>query len=213
MSRGHVQEQKVGVTLLDAHKIQTFPFHRLMQEFSLYRLAPRLLVTKESMIHFLHACFYDSAVQMPSSLNWLLIIIEPHQGGWWQEPWIENRGSYSMVLQVLCLTAGLHLHNLAPGGLSLWSPPAIHPFSFLWLSLCHMSPHAPSFPVHEHTLPRFDLSACVPSSSFLSIVWLTPTHVSSPKSYLLFQEGFPDYPSHPYSCRTVYAPLSQHLGY
>lgn len=73
-----LRSKRCGVTLLDAHKIQTFPFHRLMQEFSLYRLAPRLLVTKESMIHFLYGCFYDSAVQMPSSLNWLLIIIEPH---------------------------------------------------------------------------------------------------------------------------------------
>lgn len=71
------RNKRCGVTLLDAHKIQTFPFHKLMQESSLYRLAPFLLVTKESVTHFLHASFYGNATQMPSGLNWLLIVTEP----------------------------------------------------------------------------------------------------------------------------------------
>ena len=37
--------RRCGVTLLDVHKTQTFPSHRITQEFSLYRLAPWLLVT------------------------------------------------------------------------------------------------------------------------------------------------------------------------
>lgn len=109
----------------------------------------------------------------------------------------------------VCLQDSLFTIWPLEGFLSGLLLPSIHSA----LSGSHMSPHAPSFPFHEHILPRFDLSACVPSSSFLSNVCLTPIPLSSPKSYLLFQEGFPDYPSHPYSCRTVYAPLSQHLGY
>lgn len=125
------RSKRCGVTLLDAHKMQTFPFYEWMKESSLYRLAPFLLVTKESMTHFLHARCYGDDIQMASPLNRLPVVNEPSQGDLWKEPRTGTRGSSLMVAQVLCVIAGPCLHHMAPGGLSLWSPPATHPFCSL----------------------------------------------------------------------------------
>lgn len=75
--RVRFRSKRCGVTLLDAHKMQTFPFHKWVKESPLYRLAPSLLVTKESMTHFLHACCYGDDIQMASTLNRLPVINEP----------------------------------------------------------------------------------------------------------------------------------------
>lgn len=160
------------------------------------------------MTHFLHTCFYGNDVWMPSDLNWLFVITKPFQGGWWRELWIGNWGSSSivpqvLVFQVLCLNVGPSLHSLASEGLSFWSAPAIHPFCSLWLSPSHSFPHS-HFISNARFLDYLSLP-CVSSNSSFSNTRQIPT-LSNSKSYLLFQEAFPDYPSHIYSWRRVYAP-------
>lgn len=81
MGKGQVQKQKVWGDPAGCSQ-NTGIYFPQVNESPLYRLAPFLLVTKESMTHFLHAYFYGNDVQIPSVLNWLLVINEPPQERW-----------------------------------------------------------------------------------------------------------------------------------
>ena len=141
-----------------------------------------------SLSHFLQTCFYGSDVQMPSGLNWLPVITKPSPGRWEQEPWIGIRDTSSMILQVLCL-------SLAPGGLLVSCRSSI-------LLSCSPLPR-PSPPGHLHShyvsnplFPEYVSLPYVPLSSSFNKARQTPTHLSNPKSFLFFQEAFPDYSNH-----------------
>ena len=123
---------------------------------------------------------------MPSGLNWLPVITKPPPGRWEQEPWIGIRDTSSMILQVLCL-------SLAAGGLLV----SCH--SSILLSRSPLPLPSPHGHLHSHYMsnslfPEYISLPYVPLSS--PSIKPSPTHLSNPKSFLFFQEAFPDCSNH-----------------
>lgn len=184
------------MTLLDVHKTQTFPSHRITQEFSLYRLAPQLLVTGA------HESFPASRFLWQWCTNdfWS----ELATCDYWATPWRVGE-------RTLDWESGAHPQW--PSRSSVWPR---DPLFTVWpqeasLVSCHSSilfslvltlsllPSLHRY-LHSHSmsnvlLPEYFSLPYVPSSCSFSKARQTPTRLSSPKSYLLLQEAFPDYPS------------------
>ena len=168
-------------------KIQTLPSHRIIPEFSLYRLAPWLLVTG--------ACeSFPASVflwQWCTNAFWSKLVTCDYQA----TPWKVGAGT-------LDWDQG-HIFNDPPGPLSepgRRRPSGLLPFIHPALTLSSsssLSPWASSFPLHEQlTLPRIHFSALCSLELSFNKVRQTPTHLSNPKSFLFFQEAFPDCSNH-----------------
>ena len=141
---------------------------------------------QEPVSHFLQTCFYGSDVQMPSGLDLLPVIPNP--------PW-------KVGAETLGGDQGHILNdpsgplNLAPGGLLV----SCH--SSILLSRSPLPLPSPRVHLHSHYMsnplfPEYVSLPYVPLSSSFNKARQTPTHLSNPKSFLFFQEAFPDYSNH-----------------
>lgn len=143
------RSERCGVTLLDVHKIKTFPSPKITPEIHATSW-PCCRWWQESVSHFLQEWFYGNDVQMPSGLNWLPVMIEPVLGGWEKEPRIGRQGLILNGPPGPPFDEGCSPHGLTSRGLSGL------------LSLIHSAlsrPHVLLFPL--------------PTCTFIPITWAT----------------------------------------
>lgn len=157
------RSKRYGVTWLDAMIIQTFPSHRIIQEFSLHRLAPFLLVTKESGV-ISCSLLYVNDVQM---VFWSALVICIY--------WATPRRA---VVRTLNWESGVHPQwsSRASASVWLWDPlftawpqkaflsglSCTHPFCSLTLTCSPLSTphtHVLSHHINSITLPGIYLFA------------------------------------------------------